>query len=51
MDTYILSLDQGTTSSLAVFLIGCFHILCCYLPGSELWLISPPDARFPRGGW
>ncbi|SNT09687.1 hypothetical protein SAMN05444672_106154 [Bacillus sp. OK838] len=29
---------------------GCFHILCCYLPGSELWLISPPDARFPWSG-
>ena len=29
---------------------GCFRILCCYLPSSALWLISPPDARFPRGG-
>ncbi len=33
-----------------VFLQGCFHILCCYLPSSAVWLISPPDARFPRGG-
>ena len=31
-----------------MLLNSCFRILFCYLPSSAVWLISPPDARFPR---
>ncbi len=30
------------------FFIGCFRIICCYLPSKAVWLISPPDAA-PAG--
>ncbi|MFF2496883.1 LysR family transcriptional regulator substrate-binding protein [Peribacillus sp. NPDC058075] len=51
-DPYIL-LDEGVINEpLLIFkaVFAYFVAIYCYLPSSAVWLISPPDARFPRGG-